>query len=74
MIWCSQDRLQIGYCTLTHTLRWFHKRATELESEEYVEMLKMVDFHDVSYRLGLTQLFFSFVKGLTLLEGTIHPN
>jgi hypothetical protein len=31
-------------------------------------------FTDVSDRLGLTQPFFSFVKGLTLLEGMIHPN
>jgi hypothetical protein len=25
-------------------MRWFHKRATELEYEEYGQMLKMVDF------------------------------
>lgn len=40
----SQDRLQIGYVGFTNTMRWFHKRATELEYEEYGQMLKMVDF------------------------------
>ncbi|KAG2107617.1 uncharacterized protein F5147DRAFT_774064 [Suillus discolor] len=27
----DQDRLQVGYITLTHTLPWFHKKAVEME-------------------------------------------
>ncbi|KAG2743757.1 hypothetical protein P692DRAFT_20746536, partial [Suillus brevipes Sb2] len=38
----DQDRLQIGYVRFTNTMRWFHKRATELEYEEYGQMLKML--------------------------------
>lgn len=53
----SQDRLQIGYVGLTQTLRWFHKRATELEHEEYAYMLKMVDVHYVDDCLCFAYLF-----------------
>jgi hypothetical protein len=38
----DEDRLQVGYIMFTHTLRWFHKKATELEYEEYAQMLKML--------------------------------
>ncbi|KAG1774801.1 hypothetical protein EV702DRAFT_973985 [Suillus placidus] len=38
----DQDRLQVGYITLTNTLRWFHKRGSELEYDEYSQMLKML--------------------------------
>ncbi|KAG1902408.1 uncharacterized protein F5891DRAFT_1186519 [Suillus fuscotomentosus] len=40
----DQDRLQVGYVTLTHTLPWFHKKAVEMEYDEYVYMMKMVGF------------------------------
>ncbi|KAG1790438.1 uncharacterized protein HD556DRAFT_1242329 [Suillus plorans] len=35
-----QDRLQMGYIALNNALPWFHERATELEHDEYVHMLK----------------------------------
>ncbi|KAG2742716.1 hypothetical protein P692DRAFT_201681343, partial [Suillus brevipes Sb2] len=38
----DEDRLQIGYITFTQTMRWFHKKATEMEYEEYAQMLKML--------------------------------
>ncbi|KAG1804078.1 hypothetical protein EV424DRAFT_1351413 [Suillus variegatus] len=38
----DQDRLQIGYITFTNTMRWFFKKATEQEYEEYAQMLKML--------------------------------
>ncbi|KAG1761735.1 hypothetical protein EDD22DRAFT_779319 [Suillus occidentalis] len=38
----SQDRLQIGYATLTKTLPWFHKKGAEMEYDEYLHMLKML--------------------------------
>ncbi|KAG1722140.1 uncharacterized protein EDB91DRAFT_1256204 [Suillus paluster] len=48
----NQDWLQVGYITFTHTMRWFHKKAMELEYEEYAQILKMVDFHNVNGCLG----------------------
>ncbi|KAG1789010.1 uncharacterized protein HD556DRAFT_1244350 [Suillus plorans] len=38
----EQDRLQIGYATLTRTLPWFFKKGSEMEYEEYSHMLKML--------------------------------
>ncbi|KAG1799428.1 uncharacterized protein HD556DRAFT_1305642 [Suillus plorans] len=38
----EQDRLQIGYSTLTRTLPWFYKKGSEMEYEEYSHMLKML--------------------------------
>ncbi|KAG1847428.1 hypothetical protein C8R48DRAFT_543442, partial [Suillus tomentosus] len=38
----EQDRLQIGYSTLTRTLPWFFKKGSEMEYEEYSHMLKML--------------------------------
>ncbi|KAG2095696.1 uncharacterized protein F5147DRAFT_717834 [Suillus discolor] len=38
----DQDRLQVGYVTLTNTLPWFHKKAVEMEYDEYVHMIKML--------------------------------
>ncbi|KAG1787458.1 uncharacterized protein HD556DRAFT_1246826 [Suillus plorans] len=38
----EQDRLQIGYTTLTKTLPWFYKKGSEMEYEEYMHMLKML--------------------------------
>ncbi|KAG2744290.1 hypothetical protein P692DRAFT_20744294, partial [Suillus brevipes Sb2] len=36
----DQDRLQIGYINFTNSMRWFIKRATEMEFDEYQQMLK----------------------------------
>ncbi|KAG1861829.1 hypothetical protein C8R48DRAFT_773919 [Suillus tomentosus] len=38
----DQDRLQIGYTTLTRTLPWFHKKGAEMEYDEYLHMVKML--------------------------------
>ncbi|KAG1894789.1 uncharacterized protein F5891DRAFT_961132 [Suillus fuscotomentosus] len=38
----DQDRLQIGYGTLTRTLPWFHKKGSETQYDEYLHMLKML--------------------------------
>ncbi|KAG1844366.1 hypothetical protein F4604DRAFT_1937563 [Suillus subluteus] len=38
----NQDWLQVGYIMFTHTMWWFHKKATELEYKEYTQMLKML--------------------------------
>ncbi|KAG1765223.1 hypothetical protein EDD22DRAFT_951214 [Suillus occidentalis] len=38
----DQDRLQIGYSTLSRTLPWFYKKGSEMEYEEYVQLLKML--------------------------------
>ncbi|KAG2137731.1 hypothetical protein BD769DRAFT_1351674 [Suillus cothurnatus] len=39
---CSQDRLQVGYVALTHTLPWFHKKGTDMDYDEFVHMMKML--------------------------------
>lgn len=36
----EQDRLQIGYIALNNALPWFHQRATEMEYDDYMDMLK----------------------------------
>ncbi|KAG1759561.1 hypothetical protein EDD22DRAFT_782396 [Suillus occidentalis] len=38
----DQDRLQVGYVTLTLTLPWFHKKAVEMDYDEYSHMMKML--------------------------------
>ncbi|KAG1767752.1 hypothetical protein EDD22DRAFT_772835 [Suillus occidentalis] len=38
----DQDRLQVGYIALTNTLRWFHKKGTEMDYDDYLQMLKML--------------------------------
>ncbi|KAG1733431.1 hypothetical protein EDB19DRAFT_1911569 [Suillus lakei] len=38
----DQDRLQVGYVALTHTLPWFHKKGVEMEYDEYSHMMKML--------------------------------
>ncbi|KAG1824200.1 hypothetical protein EV424DRAFT_1346119 [Suillus variegatus] len=36
----SQECLQFGYIALSNALSWFHSRASELEYNEYLQMLK----------------------------------
>lgn len=36
----DQERLQFGYIALSNALSWFHSRASELEYDEYLQMLK----------------------------------
>ncbi|KAG0703576.1 hypothetical protein DFH29DRAFT_998401 [Suillus ampliporus] len=38
----DQDRLQTGYITLLHTLKWFEKKTSEMDYDEYSQMLKML--------------------------------
>ncbi|KAG2745192.1 hypothetical protein P692DRAFT_20742051 [Suillus brevipes Sb2] len=38
----DQDRLQIGYATLTRTLQWFHRTGSDMEYDDYLHMLKML--------------------------------
>ncbi|KAG1759553.1 hypothetical protein EDD22DRAFT_849157 [Suillus occidentalis] len=38
----DQDRLQIGYITLTTTLPWIAKKASDMEYDEYTHMLKLL--------------------------------
>ncbi|KAG1761325.1 hypothetical protein EDD22DRAFT_780014 [Suillus occidentalis] len=38
----DQDRLQIGYVTLSTTLPWFCKKVTDMEYDEYLQMLKLL--------------------------------
>ncbi|KIK37002.1 hypothetical protein CY34DRAFT_93495 [Suillus luteus UH-Slu-Lm8-n1] len=38
----EQDRLQVRYIALNNALPWFHRRATDLEYEEYIHMLKKI--------------------------------
>ncbi|KAG1876098.1 hypothetical protein C8R48DRAFT_669300 [Suillus tomentosus] len=35
-----QDRLQMGYIALNNALPWFHQKATEMEYDDYMHMLK----------------------------------
>ncbi|KAG2082779.1 uncharacterized protein F5147DRAFT_590267 [Suillus discolor] len=65
----DQDRLQIGYITFTNTLRWFFKKATELEYEEYAQMLKMVHLHYVNDHLTFTELCFQLRQGADAAQG-----
>jgi hypothetical protein len=58
-----QDRLQIGYAVFMNTMQWFHKKAAELDYEEYGQMLEMVDFHYVNDCLGFTELLFQLQQG-----------
>ncbi|KAG1811024.1 hypothetical protein EV424DRAFT_1327849 [Suillus variegatus] len=37
----DQEHLQVGYITLNQALPWFHSRASEVEYDEYSEMLKV---------------------------------
>ncbi|KAG1813129.1 uncharacterized protein BJ212DRAFT_1275817, partial [Suillus subaureus] len=39
---CSEDRLQIGYVTLTTTLSWLPTKATEMDYDDYSHMLKLL--------------------------------
>ncbi|KAG1738333.1 uncharacterized protein EDB91DRAFT_1082731 [Suillus paluster] len=36
----DQEHLQFGYIALNNTFSWFHRRASEMEYNEYMEMLK----------------------------------
>ncbi|KAG1730566.1 hypothetical protein EDD22DRAFT_960706 [Suillus occidentalis] len=38
----NQERLQSGYIALNHTLPWFHPRVTDLEYDDYLQMLKKI--------------------------------
>ncbi|KAG1767784.1 hypothetical protein EDD22DRAFT_949841 [Suillus occidentalis] len=38
----DQDRLQIGYITLSNTLLWLCRKASEMEYDEYAHMLKLL--------------------------------
>ncbi|KAG1739742.1 hypothetical protein EDB19DRAFT_1908761 [Suillus lakei] len=38
----NQDRLQVGYVIFAQTLQWFHKKAVEMEYDDYAQMLKML--------------------------------
>ncbi|KAG2748977.1 hypothetical protein P692DRAFT_201714058, partial [Suillus brevipes Sb2] len=38
----DQDRLQIGYVTLTTTLPWLFKKSADMEYDEYLQMLKLL--------------------------------
>ncbi|KAG1742955.1 hypothetical protein EDD22DRAFT_958866 [Suillus occidentalis] len=37
----DQDWLQVGYITLTHTLWWFYQKGSQMEYDDYAQMLKM---------------------------------
>lgn len=56
IILCSQDWLQVGYVTFANTIRWFFKKAMEMEYEEYAQMLKMVGFCHVNDHLTFAEL------------------
>jgi len=64
-----QDRLQIGYVVFMNTMWWFHKKAAELDYEEYSQMLEMVDFHYVNDCLGFTELLFQLRQGADAARG-----
>ncbi|KAG0693933.1 hypothetical protein DFH29DRAFT_1006793 [Suillus ampliporus] len=36
----DQDHLQIGYITLSKALPWFHQKASELEFDDYAQMMR----------------------------------
>jgi hypothetical protein len=38
----SQDRLQTGYIILNNVLPWFHGKASDMEYEDYMHLLKKV--------------------------------
>ncbi|KAG2110494.1 hypothetical protein DEU56DRAFT_693549, partial [Suillus clintonianus] len=38
----DQECLQSGYITLLHTLKWFEKKTSDMNHEEYIQMLKML--------------------------------
>ncbi|KAG1723299.1 uncharacterized protein EDB91DRAFT_1255687 [Suillus paluster] len=38
----DQDQLQIGYVTLSTTLPWLYRNGSEMEHNEYTQMLKML--------------------------------
>ncbi|KAG2108543.1 hypothetical protein BD769DRAFT_1392712 [Suillus cothurnatus] len=65
----GEDWLQVVYIMFMHTLQWFHKKAMELEYEEYAQMLKMVDFRDVINRLGFAELFVQLHQGADAARG-----
>jgi len=69
---CSQDRLHIGYVTLSTTLLWFYRKGSAMEYDEYIHMLKMVGFTYVSNWFCVDKPFcYSFGKEPTALEVTI---
>lgn len=72
----SQDWLQLGYSTLVRTLLWFLKKATDLEHDDYMCMLKMVCFDAirVSDQLCDLKTLFSLGKGPMVLEEMTHQN
>lgn len=38
----EQDRLQVGYVALNNALPWFHRRASDMEYDDYAHMLKQL--------------------------------
>lgn len=44
----SQDRLQFGYILLNNVLPWFHSKASDMEYDDYMHMLKKVSFASVN--------------------------
>ncbi|KAG2108995.1 uncharacterized protein F5147DRAFT_773330 [Suillus discolor] len=38
----SQDHLQLGYIVLNNVLPWFHRKASDMEYDDYTHMLKML--------------------------------
>lgn len=69
----SQDRLQIGYQTLTWALPWFHKMGSEMEYDDYAQLLKIVSFHAFDCLEHANRLI-RFGRVLTVLEVTTLRN
>lgn len=44
----SQDRLQSGYIALNNALPWFHQKASDMEHDDYINMLKKVSFASIN--------------------------
>jgi hypothetical protein len=63
----SQEHLQFGYIALNNTLTWFHQRASEMEYDEYLQMLKKVWFSCIN-NLHSAQLPCSSGRGQMVLR------
>jgi hypothetical protein len=44
----SQDHLQSGYIALNNALPWFHQKASDMEHNDYINMLKKVSFASIN--------------------------
>jgi hypothetical protein len=64
----------MGYVILNNVLPWFHPKASDMEYEDYAQMLKKVCFSSI-YDCICVELLFSLGRGpIALMETTLQSS